>query len=86
MDNRICLIDKNLIHKIRKKELEKDVILMYNQRWTQSAIECYKRKCICKDCPIKKILLSQKCQMKKCVLELVKVFGRPELQNKRPLI
>ena len=47
------------------------------QRWTPSAVECYQRGCICLNCPIKKLIKSQKCQMKATVIELVKVLGKP---------
>lgn len=47
------------------------------RRWTPSAIDCYERNCICKDCPIKNFITSQKCQMKATVIELVKALGKP---------
>ena len=47
------------------------------QRWTEGAINCYKRGCVCKNCPVKNLITSQKCQMKSAVIELVKKFGMP---------
>lgn len=47
----------------------------YN-KWTQSAIECYSRQCICTGCPIK-AQLESKCYMKTCVMELLEKFGEP---------
>ena len=51
-----------------------------SRRWTPTAIECYKRGCNCKGCFYKDFFMdkTQKCQMKTTVLELVRVFGRPE--------
>ena len=51
-----------------------------SRRWTPTAIECYKRGCRCKGCFYKEFFTNkdQKCQMKATVLELVRVFGKPE--------
>lgn len=49
---------------------------MEYKRWTQSAIECYERKCICKGCPTKE-LFETKCRMKECVAALLDKFGEP---------
>ena len=38
--------------------------------WTPSTIECYKRGCICLDCQYSQ--LSEKCQMKYIVMELIR--------------
>ena len=50
------------------------------RRWTGSAIDCYKRGCVCKGCQFKNYFesINQKCQMKATVLELVRVNGAPE--------
>lgn len=58
---------------------------MYNykykiQRWTQSAIDCYQRGCICEGCPIYELIFKNrgyKCQMKAAVIESVRIFGAP---------
>lgn len=47
------------------------------RRWTTTAIECYKRGCICSGCPMKDLIKSQKCQMKSSVIELVRLYGIP---------
>ena len=46
-------------------------------RWTKSSIDCYNRGCVCTGCEYKKIL-SSPCMMKATVLELVRIFGKPE--------
>lgn len=47
------------------------------QRWTLGSIECYKRGCICTNCPTFNIL-GNKCRMKVSVLNLVRKFGAPK--------
>lgn len=44
-------------------------------KWTESAIDCYNRGCICKGCSVKFVI--DKCEMKKKVLQIVKVLGKP---------
>lgn len=77
----MLIISPEILYNIRKKELEKMLndIGKYGsiQRWTPSAIECYERGCVCRDCPIKEFIKSQKCQMKSSVIELVRVLGIP---------
>lgn len=46
-------------------------------RWTQGAIECYRRGCVCNGCITGQILKSATCRMKITVRELVKRFGPP---------
>lgn len=48
------------------------------RRWTRQAVECYERGCICENCPIPQITSIANCKMKACVLELVKMYGKPE--------
>ena len=67
-----------ILYNIRKKELEKMILDVSVQRWTEGAINCYKRGCVCKNCPVKNLITSQKCQMKSAVIELVKKFGIPQ--------
>jgi len=52
------------------------------RRWTNTAIECYKRGCNCEGCFYKDFFSgsSQKCQMKASVLELVRVIGTPDVE------
>lgn len=49
--------------------------------WNGTAIQCYKRGCVCEGCPIIKNLETvtiYSCQMKKAVVALVKKFGPPK--------
>lgn len=52
------------------------------RRWTNTAIECYKRGCVCSGCFYADFFnkTSQKCQMKASVLELVRVLGKPDVE------
>ena len=46
--------------------------------WTEQAVECYERGCICnEECSCFRIL-GRKCNMKACVLESVKTLGTPK--------
>ena len=45
------------------------------RKWTLQAVECYKRNCRCEGCILNS--LESKCEMKKAVIELVKLFGIP---------
>lgn len=56
-------------------------------RWTQDAVECYKRGCNCNGCFFENYFTNsdyrypkykQKCRMKYSVLELVRIIGIPE--------
>lgn len=54
-------------------------------RWTSTAIDCYKRGCVCKGCPIYEQFFQnthEKCQMKRAVLESVRLFGAPKEEDK----
>ena len=57
------------------------------RRWTQTAIECYKRGCNCEGCFYTDFFnnSSQKCQMKASVLELVRVLVKPDIELKQVL-
>ena len=57
------------------------------RRWTQTAIEGYKRGCNCEGCFYTDFFnnSSQKCQMKASVLELVRVLGKPDIELKQVL-
>ena len=57
------------------------------RRWTQTAIECYKRGCNCEGCFYTDFFnnSSQKCQMTASVLELVRVLGKPDIELKQVL-
>ena len=58
------------------------------RRWTQTAIECYKRGCNCEGCFYRDFFSgsSQKCQMKASVLELVRVIGTPNVELQQFII
>lgn len=69
------------------KCISKDSML----HWSISAIECFKRGCICNGCIYDEILngskdlrhqdFAQKCQMKNIVIGLVRNIGRPKIDN-----
>ena len=51
------------------------------RRWTESAIDCYKRGCVCEGCPIYEQYFKgskRRCQMKAAVIESVRLFGAPK--------
>lgn len=52
-------------------------IPIHNRRWTRSAVECYSIGCICCKCPIFNII-GDRCRMKKTVIALVRIYGRPK--------
>lgn len=47
------------------------------RRWTKAAKECYNRQCRCAGCPVQENM-ETRCRMKVSVIELVRVFGKPE--------
>jgi len=49
-------------------------------RWTKTAVECYQRGCDCSDCYIR-TMISTKCRMKESVFELVRTFGKPDIET-----
>lgn len=64
---------------LRNKDIDKTVSV---RRWTQTAIDCYKRGCMCEGCFYKSFFKdsSQNCQMKSSVIELVRVLGKPDVE------
>ena len=63
------------------------------KRWTDTAIECYLRGCICEGCLMKYFFdnaaeekYKPKCQMKRAVIQLVKNYGSPSEEYIRRLI
>ena len=46
------------------------------QRWTTSAVDCYRKGCDCSKCTVKEIL-GNRCKMKKVVFESVRKWGKP---------
>ena len=53
------------------------------KRWTPTALECYKRGCVCDGCFYSDFFsaTAQKCQMKAAVLELVRTIGAPNIET-----
>ena len=47
-------------------------------RWSDSAKECYKIKCDCKNCKIVPDWFKEKCQMYKSVEQLLLLYGEPK--------
>lgn len=47
------------------------------EKWTESAIDCYERGCVCEGC-FMKLVLETRCVMKATVIELVRRFGIPK--------
>lgn len=49
------------------------------RRWSESAVMCYKRGCVCKGCFYDDFFKKskQKCLMKSAVIELVRTVGLP---------
>ena len=47
------------------------------QRWSKSAIECYRSGCRCSKCILVPADFRNKCRMKFVVIELVKHLGKP---------
>lgn len=52
------------------------------EKWTPTAIDCYKLGCNCSKCHINMIMETQ-CYMKAVVVELVKKLGRPTARKYR---
>ena len=46
--------------------------------WTEEAVRCYERGCVCsEECDVFRIM-GRNCNMKACVLESVKTLGNPK--------
>lgn len=48
----------------------------YCSYWTEAAVDCYKRGCVCQGCLIYE-QIGKDCRMKASVLELVRKLGKP---------
>ena len=84
--NNYSSILKELVYNKSKRELEKVIKEMEYRRWTQEAINCFNRGCVCSGCIIKNIMQTQ-CKMKQTVIELVKRHGVPQTNKiKGPVI
>lgn len=53
----------------------------FAKSWTEDAINCYERGCLCKGCFMFNIL-GYECQMKSAVFKLVKELGAPHPREK----
>lgn len=66
---------------LRSRDMGRSIAV---RRWTNTALECYKRGCVCEGCFYADFFnssnSSQKCQMKASVLELVRVLGKPDVE------
>ena len=52
----------------------------YWYEWTESAVDCYERGCICRDCAVQEII-GNECKMKYAVMSLVRQFGKPKVEG-----
>lgn len=61
---------------------------MIPKQWTVAAIECFKRSCICNGCFYNTFFTAenQACQMKKAVLKLVRLYGKPKDVREKTII
>ena len=56
------------------------------KNWTPTAEECYYLGCNCNKCSIHKFYFSDsnyKCRMKETVIELVRKFGKPDVNKEK---
>ena len=60
------------------------------RRWSESAIMCYKRGCVCNGCFYEEFFRNSgtkvKCQMKAAVIELMRTIGKPPETNEKTII
>ena len=70
---------------LKTKELGRPIAV---RGWTNTALECYKRGCVCEGCFYPDFFngTSQRCQMKASVLELVRVLGKPNVELQQVLV
>lgn len=70
---------------LRSRDMGRSIAV---RRWTNTALECYKRGCVCEGCFYTDFFngTSQKCQMKASVLELVRVIGTPNVELQQFII
>jgi len=64
---------KNIQSKYKKNNNKKQII------WSEDSIYCYNIGCNCKNCKIAEMfpVLSYECKLKKSVIELVRIYGKP---------
>ena len=75
--------EENLV--LRSRDMGRSIAV---RRWTNTALECYKRGCVCEGCFYTDFFngTSQRCQMKASVLELVRVLGKPNVEIQQVLV
>lgn len=76
----VCIYgDNGRSQVLRSRDMGRSIAV---RRWTNTALECYKRGCVCEGCFYTDFFngTSQKCQMKASVLELVRVLGKPDVE------
>lgn len=49
-----------------------------DEKWTRTAIDCYKRGGVCSGCYFENYFTCHICQMRKCIIKLVKKLGKPK--------
>lgn len=54
-----------------------NVLVPKYRRWSEGAIYCHNRGCVCENCPIA-TYMSEKCRMKEAVLYLIREIGKPQ--------
>ena len=58
--------------------------MVIHPRWNETALECYKRGCVCLGCKYSSdyfTLSGRRCRMKFAVVELVKMLGIPQMDD-----
>ena len=80
-----CVVAGGVSEVLRNRDLGR---VSSVRRWTPTAIDCFKRGCMCSGCFYKDFFgkSSQRCQMKATVLELVRILGTPEVEQQNPFI
>jgi hypothetical protein len=63
--------------------IDLDFKLQSSQKWSESAIDCYKRNMICEGCRNYEIFAGREenCQMKNVVLALYRKLGSPKIED-----
>ena len=64
---------------LRSRDMGRSIAV---RRWTNTALDCYKRGCVCEGCFYNDFFngTSHRCQMKAAVLDLVRVIGKPDIE------
>lgn len=69
----------NFINNRRRcnKYIEIEKPIEFIEKWTETSLYCYKRKCCCDNCKYSK--LSTKCKMRETVFFLIEKIGIPQV-------